>query len=129
MAVHKTLLEISTYLNDVLSKLFPGSSLSAARWTKNNNLPPTPLPLSPLLLEITVRWSRLLINNIPTRASPSCGAYSPSKCQDTLACNNPAYEALKLTRLPYWVKHPDSYAPGSSSSLVVSFEDLTGGIL
>ncbi|KAH8996385.1 hypothetical protein EDB92DRAFT_1942785 [Lactarius akahatsu] len=155
--VRKTLLEICTYLNDILANLFPGSSLSTARWMKNNNLvlvagpdtelhhlqkasvaltramshfiatnPTTPIPIT---THENVCWSCLLIHNIPTGASSTCGAYSPTECQDTLACNNPAYRALKLTRLPSWVKRPDSYAASSSSSLVVSFEDPTGGIL
>ncbi|KAH9009024.1 hypothetical protein EDB85DRAFT_2163464 [Lactarius pseudohatsudake] len=156
-AVRKTPSEICAYLNDVLDGLFPGSSLSAARWTKNNNLvivagpdttsqhlqkastvltkaishfiavdPSHPIPVS---VKENVRWSRLLINNIPTGVSSSRGAYSPSECQDTLMRDNPAYRTLCLTRPPSWVKRPDSYAAGSSSSLVVCFEDPTGSTL
>ncbi|KAH9013748.1 hypothetical protein EDB84DRAFT_1639606 [Lactarius hengduanensis] len=154
LAVRKTPSEICAHLNGVLSTLLPGSSLSAARWTKNDNLvivagpdttsqhlqkasaalstavahfiaadPSQPIPIS---AKENVRWSRLLINNIPTGASSSRGAYSPSECHDTLLRENPAYRALSLTRLPSWVKRPDSYAAGSSSSLVVCFEDPTG---
>ncbi|KAH8981477.1 hypothetical protein EDB92DRAFT_1820231 [Lactarius akahatsu] len=157
MAVHKTPLELCSYLNDVLANLFLGSSLSAARWTKNNNLvlvagPDTELhhlqkasvvltraisqfiaadPTSPIPITASenIHWSCLLINNIPTGVSPTRGAYSLTECKDALACDNPAYRVLKLTRLPSWVKCPDSYTAGSSSSFVVSFEDPTGGIL
>ncbi|KAH9014522.1 hypothetical protein EDB85DRAFT_2157353 [Lactarius pseudohatsudake] len=146
--------EICAYLNEVLDDLFPGSSLSAARWMKNNNLvivagpdttsqhlqkasavltkavshfivadPSHPIPIS---VKENVRWSCLLINNIPTGVSSSRGAYSPSECQDTLMRDNPAYRTLSLTRPPSWVKCPDSYAAGSSSSLMVCFEDLMG---
>ncbi|KAH9021754.1 hypothetical protein EDB84DRAFT_1441374 [Lactarius hengduanensis] len=104
-AVRKTPSEICAHLNDVLAECSPGSSLSAARWTKNNNLvivagpdttsqhlrknsallskavayfiavhPSHPVPVS---AKENVRWSRLLINNIPTGVSPSRGAYSP----------------------------------------------------
>ncbi|KAH9005824.1 hypothetical protein EDB86DRAFT_3070863 [Lactarius hatsudake] len=157
LAVHKTPSEICSHLNGVLSDLCPGSSLSAAQWMKNNNLvivtgldttshhlqkatpvltkavthfittnPSQPVPISS---KENVCLSRLHINNIPTGVSPSCRAYSPSECQDTLAHDNPAYQTLHLTRLPSWVKHPNSYAAGSSSSLVLSFEDLTGNTL
>ncbi|KAH8984663.1 hypothetical protein EDB86DRAFT_2833445 [Lactarius hatsudake] len=157
LAVHKTPSEICSHLNGVLSDLCPGSSLSAAQWTKNNNLvivtgldttshhlqkatpvltkaithfittnPSQPVPISS---KENVCWSRLLINNIPTGVSPSRRAYSPSECQDTLARDNPAYQTLHLTRLPSWVKRPDSYAASSSSSLVLSFEDLMGDTL
>ncbi|KAH9039241.1 hypothetical protein EDB85DRAFT_2141181 [Lactarius pseudohatsudake] len=113
----------------------PEVSLSAARWTKNNNLvvvagpdttahqlnssshfisntlstflshtPSDPLPVS---AKENVRWSCLLINNLPTRVTATCGAYSPQECQDTLTCDNPVYRSL----------------------LVVTFEDPTGATL
>ncbi|KAH9005671.1 hypothetical protein EDB83DRAFT_2324044, partial [Lactarius deliciosus] len=157
LAVRKTPSEICDCLNGVLSRLHPGSSLSAARWTKNNNLvivagpdttahhlqqasaalsnalshfisanPSTPIPIT---AKENVRWSRLLVNNIPTGASSSRGAYSPSECHDALARENPAYRALRLTRMPSWVRKPDSYPAGSSSSLVLSFEDPSGDAL
>ncbi|KAH9083392.1 hypothetical protein EDB83DRAFT_2309391 [Lactarius deliciosus] len=157
LAVRKTPSEICDHLNCILSGLHPGSSLSAARWTKNNNLvivagpgttshhlqqasaalstalshfisanPSTPIPIT---AKENVRWSRLLMNNIPTGASSSHGAYSPSECHDTLAHENPAYRALRLTRMPSWVRKPDSYPARSSSSLVLSFKDPSGDAL
>ncbi|KAH9008194.1 hypothetical protein EDB83DRAFT_2532021 [Lactarius deliciosus] len=157
LAVRKTPSEICEHLNDVLSGIHPGSSLLAARWTKNNNLvivagpdttshhlqqasaalttaishfisanPSSPIPIT---AKENVHWSHLLVNNIPTGASSLCGAYSPSECHDALARENPAYRALRLTRLPSWVRKPDSYPAGSSSSLVLSFEDPSGDTL
>ncbi|KAH9019604.1 hypothetical protein EDB83DRAFT_2528152 [Lactarius deliciosus] len=157
LAIRKTPLEICDCLNGVLSCLHLGSSISAARWTKNNNLvivaspdttthhlqqasaaltnaishfisanPSSPIPIT---AKENVRWSRLLINNIPTGASSTWGAYSPQECQDALAHENPAYQALHLTCLPSWVCKPDSYPAGSSSSLVLSFEDPSGDAL
>ncbi|KAH9059470.1 hypothetical protein EDB83DRAFT_2520604 [Lactarius deliciosus] len=157
LAVHKTPSEICACLNSVLSRLHLGSSLSAARWMKNNNLvivagpdttahhlqqaaaslttslslfistdPSTPIPIT---AKENVCWSRILINNIPTGASPSRGAHSPSECHDTLSRENPAYRALRLTRPPSWVRKLDSYLARSSSSLVLSFEDPLGDAL
>ncbi|KAH9074353.1 hypothetical protein EDB83DRAFT_2516168 [Lactarius deliciosus] len=157
LAVRKTPSEICEHLNYVMSGLHPGSSLSAACWTKNNNLvivagpdttshhlqkasaalttaishfisadPSSPIPIT---AKENVCWSRLLVNNIPTGASSSRGAYSPSECHDALARENPAYRALHLTRMPSWVCKPDSYPAGSSSSLMLSFEDPLGDAL
>ncbi|KAH8979949.1 hypothetical protein EDB92DRAFT_1954453 [Lactarius akahatsu] len=145
---------VCTHLNAALKTAHPQVTLSAARWTKNNNLvvtagpdttahhltsastfisdtlssflstsADTPLPVS---AKENVRWSRLLINNIPTGVSATRGAYSPQECQDTLARDNPVYRSLQLARLPTWVKHPDGYAAGSSSSLVMTFKDPSG---
>ncbi|KAH9033072.1 hypothetical protein EDB85DRAFT_2145113 [Lactarius pseudohatsudake] len=131
--------DICAHLNAALSTSHPTVSLSAASSTP----PPTyfisdtlssflsystsdPLPVS---AKENVRWSRLLINNLPTGVTASHGAYSPEECQDTLARNNPVYQSLRLTRLPSWVKRPDGYAVNTSSSLVVTFEDPTGSTL
>ncbi|KAH8976877.1 hypothetical protein EDB86DRAFT_3176359 [Lactarius hatsudake] len=65
----------------------------------------------------------------PVKAGPHLQMFSPSECQDALTHDNPTYWALRLTRLPSWVKCPNSYAASSSSSLVVSFEDPTGDTL
>ncbi|KAH9047176.1 hypothetical protein EDB84DRAFT_1621272, partial [Lactarius hengduanensis] len=157
LAVRHSPSNICAHLNAALSTRHPEVSLSAARWTKNNNLvvvagPDTtahqlnasshfisdalstflshsssePLPIS---AKENVQWSRLLINNLPTGVTATRGAYSPEECQDTLARDNPVYRSLRLTRLPSWVKRPDGYAAGSSSSLVVTFEDPTGSAL
>ncbi|KAH8997904.1 hypothetical protein EDB83DRAFT_2534209 [Lactarius deliciosus] len=88
--------------------------------------PSTPIPI---MAKENVRWSRLLVNNIPTGASSSRGAFSPSECHDALARENPVYRALCLMRMPSWVCKPDSYPAGSSSSIVLSFEDPLGDAL
>ncbi|KAH8979330.1 hypothetical protein EDB92DRAFT_1821073 [Lactarius akahatsu] len=154
LAIRHSPSAVCAHLNAVLTSSTPQVTLSAARWTKNNNLvvtagpdttahqlnsaatfisdtlssflstsADTPLPVS---AKENVRWSHLLINNIPTGVSATRGAYSPQECQDTLARDNPVYRSLRLARLPSWVKHPDGYAAGSSSSLVMTFEDPSG---
>ncbi|KAH8977005.1 hypothetical protein EDB92DRAFT_2004025 [Lactarius akahatsu] len=154
LAIRHSPSAVCAHLNTALETAHPQVTLSAMRWTKNNNLvvtagpdttahhltsastfisdtlssflstsADTPLPVS---AKENVRWSRLLINNIPTGVSATHGAYSPQECQDTLARDNPVYRSLRLARLPSWVKRPDGYAAGSSSSLVVTFEDPSG---
>ncbi|KAH8979842.1 hypothetical protein EDB92DRAFT_1954587 [Lactarius akahatsu] len=92
---------ICAHLNAALASSTPQVTLSAARWTKNNNLvvtagpdttahqlnsaaafisdtlssflstsADTPLPVS---AKENVCWSRILINNIPTGVTASCG--------------------------------------------------------
>jgi hypothetical protein len=86
----------------------------------------SPLPIS---ASENVKWSRLLINNIPTGVSPARGPYSPSECHAALAVDNPVYRTLRLTQSPSWVRRPSSYSEGSSSSLVIAFEDPDGSQL
>ncbi|KAH8989723.1 hypothetical protein EDB92DRAFT_1947171 [Lactarius akahatsu] len=154
LAIRHSPSTVCAHLNAALASTTPQVTLSTARWTKNNNLvvtagpdttvhqlnaastlisdtlssflstsADTPLPVS---AKENVRWSHILINNIPTGVTASRGAYSPQECQDTLTHDNPVYRSLRLARLPSWVKRPDGYAAGSSSSLVVTFEDPSG---
>ncbi|KAH8991501.1 hypothetical protein EDB92DRAFT_1945836 [Lactarius akahatsu] len=117
LAIRHSPLAVCAHLNAALEMAHPQVTLSAARWTKNNNLfisntlstflstsADTPLPVS---AKENVRWSHILINNILTGVTATRRAYSPQE-------------------LPSWVKRPDSYAAGSSSSLVVTFEDPSG---
>ncbi|KAH8993547.1 hypothetical protein EDB86DRAFT_3078583 [Lactarius hatsudake] len=109
----------------------PGSSPAplCLQWTKNNNLvivagPDTMshhLQKASAILSLTV--SHFIAANTSKPISISV------KENDALAHDNPAYQTLHLTRLPSWVKRPDSYAVGSSSSLVLSFEDPMGDTL
>ena len=156
LAVRRTPHEIVTHLNTELADSPYSVALSAARWTAKNNLMVTAGPdtsahqlmqashltsdvLSTFLshdsspLPITshenVKWSRLLINGIPTGASSSRGPYSPSKCHQALMADNPAFWTLCFTQPPSWVRAPSTYGPGSISSLVVAFEDPLGDSL
>src|SRR6266702_612013 len=156
LAVRRTPQEVVTHLNAELADSQHPVTLSAARWTAKNNLVVTAGPdtsahqlmqashlLSDVLstflshdsspLPITtrenVKWSRLLINGIPTGVSSSRGPYSPSECHQALMADNPAFRTLRLTQPPSWVRAPSTYSPGSVSSLVVAFEDPSGDSL
>jgi len=150
LAVHRTPQEVVSHLNVELADASHPVTLSAAWWTVKNNLVVTAGPdtlayqltqvshfisdvlsifLShnssplPVTLHENVKWSHLLINSIPTGVSSSHGPYSPSECQQVLMADNPAFQTLRLTQPPSWVRAPSSYGPGSVSSLVVAFED------
>ncbi len=156
LAIRRTPQEVVTHLNTELADSSHPVTLSAARWTAKNNLVITAGPntsayqltqashfLSDVLstylshnsspLPVTsrenVKWSRLLINGIPTGASNSCRPYTPSECQQALMADNPAFRTLRLTQPPSWVRAPSTYTAGSLSSLVVAFEDPSGDSL
>jgi hypothetical protein len=84
-------------------------------------------PLLPPLTRPNVKWSKLLINGTPTGVLPDrAHAYSPEECHEALASENPYYSSLLVTWKPSWVRPPSQYTAGSSSSLVVAFEDPEG---
>ena len=76
---------------------------------------------TPSTAQITanVKWSKILINNIPTGTSNTREAWTPQECHDALCTENPVYAALTITQKPSWVKPPNMYKPDSTSSLVV----------
>ena len=76
-----------------------------------------------------VKWSKLLINSIPTGATDISPALSREECHQALLRDNPSYRRLRITQLPSWVKKPSEYKPNSASSLVVAFEDPDGSAL
>ncbi|KAI9450683.1 hypothetical protein BJY52DRAFT_1227092 [Lactarius psammicola] len=82
---------------------------------------PTPLTIRP-----NVKWSKILINSVPTGVSGFKSAKSPNECHAALIADNPAYAALHITQRPSWVRDPNSYTDNSVSSLVVAFEDPDG---
>ncbi|KAI9437108.1 hypothetical protein BJY52DRAFT_1384674 [Lactarius psammicola] len=82
---------------------------------------PTPINIRP-----NVKWSKILINSVPTGVSGFKPAKSPDECHAALVTDNPAYAALHITQRPSWVRNPTSYADNSVSSLVVAFEDPDG---
>ncbi len=150
LAIHQSPQKVVSHLNAELTNSHHPVSLSAAWWTTKQNLVVTAAPdtlahqltqashfifdtlsiflshdLSPLPITTreNVKWSQLLINGIPTGASPSHGPFSPSECLQALLADNPAFRTLCLTQPPSWVRAPSSYGPGSISSLVVAFED------
>jgi hypothetical protein len=157
LAVQRSPQEVISYLNGALAPSPHPVTLSAARWTGKHNLVVTAGPdttahhlasssrfisdaltpflsldhSSPISISIreNVKWSRILINNIPTGVSNTRGPYSPSECHEALTVHNPVYRTLHLTQNPSWVRKPSTYSQGSSSSLVVAFEDPDGSAL
>ena len=138
----------------------PQVELAAIRWTAKGNLVVTGGPTStPHTLQLAaphisniisstlslpsnrtlaqpranVKWSKILINGVPTRASsgagPNTGPASPDLCHSALAAINPSYASLTITQKPSWVRPPSSYTPSSISSLSVAFEDPDGSKL
>ncbi|KAI0289693.1 hypothetical protein B0F90DRAFT_1792037 [Multifurca ochricompacta] len=85
-------------------------------------------PLSPSS-RLNVRWSWVTINGLAIGMTPHTGAHSPQACHEALGCENLVYRALKVTALPSWVRTPSTLLPGSTSSVVVAFEDLDGVVL
>ncbi len=156
LAVRRNPQEVVTNLNAELADSPHPVALSTAQWTAKNNLvviagPDTsahqlmqashlisdvlstflshdssPLPITS---RENVKWSRLLINGIPTGASSSRRPYSPSECHQALMADNPAFRTLRFTQPPSWVRAPSTYRPGSVSSLVVAFKDPSGDSL
>ena len=132
----------------------PQVELAAIRWTAKGNLVITGGPsatphtlqlaaphistILPNILSLpidhsishpraNVKWSKILINGVPTNASTgegqSIGPASPDTCHSALAAINPSYATLTITQKPSWVRPPSSYTSGAVSSLSVAFED------
>ena len=141
-------------LNEKLGQLSPPQvQLAAVRWTAKGNLiitgGPTSTPqslqaaaphisaiLPSLLPHITsthfpqpranVKWSKILINGVPTGASKDRAPYTPDECHAVLSAINPSYSTLSIMQKPSWVRPPSSYEPDAVSSLSVAFEDPDG---
>ena len=76
-----------------------------------------------------VKWSKILLNGVPTGAFKNHPPFSPDRLHQELAANNPSYASLTITQKPSWVQPPSSYLPGTVSSLSVAFEDPDGSKL
>jgi hypothetical protein len=74
--------------------------------------------------QANVKWSKILINSLPTGVTDSRGTYTPDECHTALASENPSYAPLIIAQKPSWVKPSNLFTPGSSSSLVMAFKDL-----
>jgi len=134
----------------------PQVHLAAVRWTQKGNLvitrahPSTPQTLHAAVPHImtllntafglstksqitqiraNVKWSKILINSVPTGGPDSAKVYSPDTCHTSLTANNPSYATLTIMQKPSWVHSPTSYKPNSISSLSVAFEDPDGSKL
>ncbi|KAF8488156.1 hypothetical protein F5888DRAFT_1754645 [Russula emetica] len=107
--------------------------ITAARWTAKGNLVVTGGHLttaqqlqlaSPI---ITSDFKEAFSASVPPpHFTDSRGAYTPDECHAALASENPSYIPLIIAHKPSWVKPPSQYTAGSSSSLVMAFEDLDG---
>ena len=76
-----------------------------------------------------VKWSKLLINSVPTGTTDISLALTHEECHQALLYDNPSYHRLQIMQLPSWVKKLSVYKPHSASLLVVTFEDLDGSAL
>ena len=94
--------------------------------TTSLQLPPESLKSQP---QPNVKWSKLLVNGVPTGVLKSRAPFSPDACHNMLAANNPSYASLSIIQKPSWVRPPSSYSPGSISSLTLAFEDPDGSKL
>ncbi|KAF8495262.1 hypothetical protein F5888DRAFT_1635742 [Russula emetica] len=146
------LVEICTTLNNALSASPHNQThVSAVRWTAKGNLvvigghmttaqqlqiasplitkaftdafSTTVTPFTPPHTRANVKWSKIPINGLPTGVTDSRGAFTPDECHTALASENPSYSPLIIAQKPSWVKPPQSFTAGSSSSLVMAFED------
>ena len=90
------------------------------------SLPTNSPPLQP---RPNTKWSKILINSIPTGASNNRSPLTPDECHAALAALNPSYATLSITQKPSWVCSPSSYLLGTISSLSVAFEDPDGSKL
>jgi len=149
--------EIVTYVNDKLySQGHQHIKLSAAKWTSKGNLVLTAHHTvtqaqltnttstitsflreaypqyfsvhSTLQARANVKWSKLLINSVPTGVCETRGPWTPDECHRALIAHNPSYSALKITQKPSWVRKPTTYKSGDLSSLVIAFEDPDGSL-
>lgn len=83
-------------------------------------------PDSPPQIRPNVRWSKLLINRVPTGKSSDHEVFTPEECHQALLTENPSYASLSITQRPSWVRSPSLYKDGAVSSLSLSFEDPDG---
>lgn len=78
---------------------------------------------NPLPITANMKWSKILINHIPTGISSTRGPWTPEECHDALLTENPSYAALTITQKPSWIKPTNTYKQKTTSSLVFAFED------
>jgi len=107
--------DASTSLNVLLPATSHIATIIGARFAKTT--PKT---------RANIKWSKILINGVPTGKSQSQEPYTPDECHQALLKNNPAYTSLTVMQKPSWVKAPSSYTVNAASSLAVVFEDPDG---
>ena len=85
----------------------------------------TPLPET-FNTRPNVKWSKILINSVPTGITDSRGPFTSDECHRSLVAHNPSYATLTITQKPSWVRPPSTLKANTHSSLVVAFEDQDG---
>ncbi len=88
-----------------------------------------PDPISLPTIRPNIKWSKILLNSVPTGVSPNRTAKSPEECHTAFLTENPSYAKLTVTQKPSWVRNPSTYTEGAVSSLIVAFEDSDGSLL
>src|SRR5712671_2818023 len=135
--------------NDLATSSHSAAHLIAAKWTAKGNLiltGDTSTSLNVLLptanhittiigaqfakttpkARANIKWSKILINSIPTSKMQSREPYNLDECHQALLNNNPTYASLTVTQKPSWVKALSSYTVNTTSSLAVAFKDPDG---
>jgi hypothetical protein len=62
-----------------------------------------------------VKWSKILINSIPTHNPIAKAPWTPEECHHALYTHNPSYSPLTITQKPSWVCNPTLYKKGDCS--------------
>jgi hypothetical protein len=85
----------------------------------------TVTPFTPPHTRASIKWSKILINGLPTGVSDSKGAFTPDECNSALATENPLYAPLIIAKTLMGQASPFSHC-----WLVIiprcAFEDLNG---
>ena len=73
--------------NVMLHQLQLAAATIAQAFANSYTASVTPLPPP---TQANIKWSKLLINGIPTGTSDSCGVYLPKECHLALVATNPS---------------------------------------
>jgi hypothetical protein len=85
------------------------TKILAKALTEDQSIPDN-APLPHPLTRPNIKWSKVLINGIPTGVQVTQDqAYSPKECHKALVNENPAYATLLVTQKPSWVCPPHLY--------------------
>jgi hypothetical protein len=79
--------------NVMLNQLQLAANTIAQAFTNSFSAAVNP-PLSPT--QANVKWSKLLINGLPTGTSDTQGPFTPEECHQSLAANNPTYASFPV---------------------------------
>ncbi|KAG9073923.1 hypothetical protein FRC06_011071, partial [Ceratobasidium sp. 370] len=80
----------------------------------------------PPVVDRDIPWSKLLVSSVPTRTEPEAPIFTEADVQASFL-TNPSVSALKMTRMPRWIRNP-ALITGAHSSFTFSFEDPDGSL-